>query len=53
MSSGHNEEMNGGMGMDVLKHHHRFALVQKISRLLSPDDLAENAILVHQIHPKL
>jgi hypothetical protein len=47
MSSGHNEQMNRSMGMDILKDNKGFILIQKISRLFSSNDLTEDAILFH------
>lgn len=47
MPSRHNEQMDRGMGMNVLEDHYRFALMQKISRFFTPNDLAEGAILFH------
>ena len=48
MPSRHNEKMYGGMGTDVFEDHYRVPLMQKISRLFSPNDLAEGAIRFHE-----
>jgi hypothetical protein len=39
--------MYGGMGMDVFEDHYRVPLMQKISWLFPPNDLAEGAIRFH------
>ena len=37
------------MGMDVLKGNDRFSLIDQLCRFFTPDNLAENAILLGQV----